>query len=320
MAQERSEAQRIARSLANTTSRASYPTVLMMDFIWDQPSRASFSAQNHRARWLRCNALINRPPAQTPLYALQYVDHARAPIYTTPVESLVIIATDEGFYLPSTVELEANSGRWDGRKSWRPSGPDPQHRLDTVPFLFDLHYRTTVETQAKYEALQAFSAQGIEDIYAEVMRRCKPVTGDLPPTMTASELASLIPRGPSPVCGSTLGALLPTSHSTALTEAPSRRGLKRKLKGAGEGTTARPSDQQTTSVGRSKARKAPRKSGFEPWVAGDFPDEDDEEPPLPENMVKTRKLSEEEKEEDESVALDAGDGNQSTGGVKAESE
>ncbi len=59
----------------------------------------AFETQPQRGRWLSANALYHPHPTKTPLYAVQYIDHARALVYTAANPSLVLIATTTSFYL-----------------------------------------------------------------------------------------------------------------------------------------------------------------------------------------------------------------------------
>lgn len=189
-----------------------------MDYVWNEAAYRDFVREPHRGRYLKCNALINPPPDLTPLFAVQFVDTMRGVAYTTPVPSLILYATDVAYYLAGTDELEQTVGRWSRR--WRPSGADPEARLNTAPFLWNA---TTAEAQQQKTTMERFKQTTIEALYDELVRRCVAEVDGIPATFEASELIHVVPRPSRPEPGIALGRTVLGNIDETAAELPRKR-------------------------------------------------------------------------------------------------
>ena len=80
-------------------------------------------------------------------------------------------------------------------------------------YLFDPATRASAVNLARFEESEAFKHQDIGTIYTELLRRCKPFSGDIAPALHAGGIGQLVPRGLDPSGGASLGTV--TSPSTA---------------------------------------------------------------------------------------------------------
>lgn len=180
-----------------------YPDILYVHFIWTETDRERFAADTPRARYLKCNAIINPLPEDTPLYAVQYIGYSSCPTYTTTENSLVIFATKvptPTYYLCTTEQLEVILKLWN--KRWPAEGPEPEARLNQPPQMWKRLAGAVPEELRKLDDFKISSAQ---TLYQEVIGRCVPVVGDMKPTFTARELRDIIPRPQHPEGGVRLG-------------------------------------------------------------------------------------------------------------------
>lgn len=79
--------------------RAQYTEIIYMDFRWSEATRTGFDTASQRARYLKCDARINLPIDETPLYGIQYMSYRRQPIYAPPKPVLNIVETNTALYL-----------------------------------------------------------------------------------------------------------------------------------------------------------------------------------------------------------------------------
>lgn len=258
--------------------------------MWSPASKADFYAYSQRARYLQSSALLCPPTPPTPLYAIQYLDHARAPIYLTEKVSLALLAAGNTYYLASTAELEGIIGMWKKNKAWKPSGPDPDRRLEQAPFLFDSQKQNTAEAQQKYAEMQNSRHDDIESLYKEILLRCRTGAGTVQPTLIASQIRDLIPRSSSPTQGVPLGTPAPGQTLPSAAEPRWARGRTRVTKKNNADALAREDPASLAKHsdgggvrardrgGRSKASDENRgKKGHHPPDWGQDDDEDDEE-------------------------------------------
>lgn len=191
-----------------------------MNYVWDGASRNSFLQASHRSRYLKCDGLINLPPPQTPLYAIQYATYANYPVYLTPSESLAVIAAPRRFYLATVAELDHVFEAANHQTKPR-SKKAAEPKIKTLPFLWTDELAEGGSEMAD-ELIGLSEATDVKALYKEIVRRCRP--GVLPATFAAAELYEIIPRPSSPERGKPLG-----TKSDEPASAPSRRGgfLKR---------------------------------------------------------------------------------------------
>jgi hypothetical protein len=200
-----------------------------MNYKWSEPARANFFNSSHRSRYLACDALINPPSDNIPLYAIQYAKHAQYALYATLDETLIVLATPTTFYLVTSSEMEQIIGhrRKGGRKLM---GPDPGSRLDTAPYLWQQSALNNAnQAQHKtYNKMQDYRHKNIKELHNGIIQKCRSeVMGS---TLTAKELRQIIPRPSLPEAGIPLGTPL-SSSPLLLTEMmressnpPSRQG------------------------------------------------------------------------------------------------
>ncbi|KAK3075574.1 hypothetical protein LTR53_001012 [Teratosphaeriaceae sp. CCFEE 6253] len=213
---------------------ARYPSIIYMNFTWTEAEQARFATESQRGRYLKCNAIINRPADYVPLFALQLIDHARAVAYFTPTPSLVIYQTSESYYLASTTELLRPQvvGRWS--KSWAPQGPEPQARLNTAPFLWQASSNDAISRRT---AMRDLEHDTLEALYAEISHLCSfETSSSLESTFTAAQMVhEIVPRPTHPTVGVAVGHPQPQRGPTGLavppvepsSDPPSRRGIRR---------------------------------------------------------------------------------------------
>lgn len=189
-----------------------------MNYVWSEESTSNFLAESQRGRYLKCDFMINPPRDMTPLYAIQYVSHRNQALYATPIDSLILAATKSSFYLTKCSTLEKVSGRWPSNKR-KPRGPDPEHRLNTAPYLW-----SGEDDEEKAAALQTDRKMSLEEVYNSVVTQCTPT--DLSSSFSAIQLRGLIPRPPAPETGLPLGSPDEQTHFKSA-DPPSRRGETR---------------------------------------------------------------------------------------------
>jgi hypothetical protein len=191
-----------------------YPDIVYLNFVWTESDRARFAQDTQRARYLKCNALINPLPEGTPLYAVQYISYSSCPTYTTTRNSFVIFATTvpaPTYYLCTTKQLEVILKPWN--KRWPAEGPEPEARLNQPPQMWKKNQTGAVPPELRQ--LDPYKVASAQMIYNEITRRCIPLLGEIPPTFTARELRDIIPRPQSPEDGVRLGSRAATLQSAA---------------------------------------------------------------------------------------------------------
>lgn len=222
-----------------------------MKYTWSKESQASFHHDSHRGRYLKCDFLVNPPPAPTPLYAIQYLVYKNQPIYTTPTKSLVLFSTDHCFYVVADSTAEALIGRWPkGKKA--PAGPDPESRLDTAPYVWDesivdtnKNKETKTQWQRCLKTMHENKIQSIEALYERIVMTCDP--RHMSSTFTADEFRHFLPAPLAPNDGAALGTQY-TTQTFQSGNPPSRRGVPRKRGRLGEGPSARDQRKQKQSA------------------------------------------------------------------------
>ena len=186
-----------------------------MQYRWTDASRTTFFDTSHRSRYLLCDGLINPPPSDTLLYAIQYANQKTYPIYSMPTDSLIVLASPSAFYLARSSTFEKIIGLWSGRN--KPKDADPQFRLNPTPYIWD----DPASTQA--ERLSPFRVSDMPTLYDRIVDQC---TSGLTSTFTMDGFWQMIPRPLTPKSGITLGTPLVSdyilnSHSS---KPPTRRG------------------------------------------------------------------------------------------------
>ncbi|KAL8645235.1 MAG: hypothetical protein Q9226_007387 [Calogaya cf. arnoldii] len=217
-----------------------YPGLIYIDYTWTASSRDKFVNRSQRSRYLACDALINLPAKATPLYLIQYACNQRYPLYITPKETIIAIATPERVYVGLSSQIEKAVGRWSDR-SYKP--PNANVRLNTTPFLWTESSVVSKEHAAArnkktgkrndaevFAALAPFGIEGIAALHEAVVRTCRPET--LAATCTVRELSSVIPRPLNPEAGVALGTILGVHGTSWETSNPkTRRGERRPARG-----------------------------------------------------------------------------------------
>lgn len=200
---------------------------MYMPFVWDGDTCDGFSKETQRGRYLKCSALINPPPPNTPLYAIQHIGHARAPVYGAITESLILLAAADAYYLMPTQEYGRVVGRWD--KTYKPGGPDPDWRLNQAPFM----WKTPLDQAGiiKWQGMQPSRLDTTEALYDRIVQSCRP-DGGIPSTFTAAQLTFVIPRPGNPEPGVQLGLTPEGTLNNTSAEPASRRGVSKKRKAA----------------------------------------------------------------------------------------
>jgi hypothetical protein len=201
-----------------------------MKYSWTDSSRANFLNTSHRSRYLTCDGLINPPLGHTPLYAIQYVPSPNYPVYITPAESLIVLATPSTFYLATSSQLKEVVGLWPKTKR-PPTGPDAHMRLNTTPYLFKEMSSEQTKKNGVAELcneMRQFEVPDIEALYDAIVAWCKPEK--IMATFIARGLRETIPRPSTPEPGVTLGTPLNPIYSAneetvnESSNPPSRRG------------------------------------------------------------------------------------------------
>lgn len=194
---------------------ADYPTIVLMDFVWDEDSRTAFYAASHRARYLKGSFLLNPPTPPTPLYGIQYAPYESWALFETPVPSLVVFATSDLFYVASTSEIEATMG-----KSKRKTGPAPESRLEMPTYLYKSNGIDN-GVGGSSRTLSVPPTTSLRELYDLLITRCVK-SSTIAPSFTAARLTSkILPRPSNPAAVSSsipLGtpqASVPSSHSRA---------------------------------------------------------------------------------------------------------
>lgn len=193
-----------------------------MNYVWSNESRQAFLDESHRGRYLKSDIMINPPQSRVPLYAIQYVASNNQAIYKTQIDSLVLLAATESFFLVKTSDLERIGGDWPSKGKKPARGPEPEKRLDTAGYVWDRHKDTV-----KADAMIPHRVRAVEDLYHRIVNRCNPT--DLPSTFDAGELRTLIPRPEAPEAGLPLG-VSNGDQSFKSAYAASRRGEYRRKK------------------------------------------------------------------------------------------
>lgn len=171
-----------------------------MRYAWSAADGVRFAGDPQRARYLKTNAIMVPPPAETPLYAIQYVGYSSCPTYTTPANSLIVFASDSAYFLGTTEEFETTIGRWD--KAHHAHGPEPEARLNQPACLWN---PLVANANTELAKLQAFKLTTPEALYDKIIRLCDPLTGSVQATFTARELRDIVPNAPAPESGTALG-------------------------------------------------------------------------------------------------------------------
>ncbi|GAB7356374.1 hypothetical protein MBLNU459_g7157t1 [Dothideomycetes sp. NU459] len=226
----------LPESRRHSVPGACYPNMLYMDYVWSDEAHAAFQATPSRNRYLICDATMNPPPADTPLYAVQYVVHKIHPVYVTPRDSLVVFATDSCFYLAKTSQLDdpAVLGHWRSRRP--PAGRDPDQRLATCPYLWETAGVTAgpgvaSDWTVERAAMQPFSLDSLVELYEAFVKCCR--LDHMAPTFDARQLGLVLPRPLDPERGLPLGT--PLGDAKLFSDPPSTRGRPHPGRGRGRG-------------------------------------------------------------------------------------
>lgn len=194
-----------------------------MNFIWDDTSRVRFFATSHRSRYLKCDGQLNLPNDATPIYAIQYAASRLYPLYATPTDSMVVLATPTTLYLASISDFDRLVGRWSAKRP--PACGNPDSRFSTTPFIWD-GAKDQGQTELQHTMRQSFEVHDFGTLYEEIVQRCTPAV--MAATFTARELKSSIPRPENPEPGMALGTPLQilggNDDSEESSNAKSRRG------------------------------------------------------------------------------------------------
>ena len=194
-----------------------YPTLLYMDFNWNEHTHAKFISEPQRGRYLKCSAISNPPGDETPLYAIQYAVQ-RCPVFDTPQASLIIFATESGYYLLSTTAAAATLG-YDKK--------DPS-KLGSANWLWDRASldkgRDRDQRKERDTAMSPYKLADLEEVYLAIVQQCSEV-GNLDATLTPRLLRDLIPR-PDPDQASRTGSALGDGLSA---DPSTRRGEKHRF-------------------------------------------------------------------------------------------
>ncbi|THX30721.1 hypothetical protein D6D10_08559 [Aureobasidium pullulans] len=182
---------------------AQFPEILYMHYEWDKRDRSRFLQSTHRSRYLRSDGLVNLPPPETPLYAIQFVSAANYPLYSTSSSTLVLLETEQTVYLATTKELEEIS---------------------------DVYASSEKNLKEKFNVLEVGS---LKAVYRLVIEKCRP--RNVPATYNAGEFQrDVIPRSTTQLGSIPLGTPLPLAEGTKQPGKPSRR--KRRRKGQSDQT------------------------------------------------------------------------------------
>lgn len=183
--------------------------VFARDHIWTDAAYKRYKSAPERAKYLAAQALINPPQSSTVLWAIQCADHAKHPLHVTSPESLVVlIDTASSLYCATTNELSRPDvfGRRSG-KARALSGPDPDKRINTAPFLWQ--GASTDDDQSRLDRLEQFSIASHDALYDKLMLYAT----TLPASLDGTELAHRLPRALSPEQGVALGTQLPVPET-----------------------------------------------------------------------------------------------------------
>lgn len=205
---------------------ANYPTMIFLRYKWSAAAKASYDQMTHRQRYLDFNAMINPPTAGTPIYPVQYVNYAICPTYYTAVNSIIVFATSDKFYVISTALAEQVIGRWN--KSYPASGQDPAMRFNQPRYLWQPAKNDAERKTLK--AMEPFEVGDLEAVYDQVLAQCHPFADPAMPSLNAEELKAVIPRPVSPENGLALGTPLAagTTESLDAADAPATRKAKKR--------------------------------------------------------------------------------------------
>ena len=193
-----------------------------MQYRWTDAARTNFFDTSHRSRYLLCDGLLNPPPSDTLLYAIQYATEKTYPIYSMPTESLVVLASASAFYLASSSTFERAIGLWSKRA--KPKGADPKFRLNTTPYIWDN------AALKEAERLNPFRVPDMPALYDQIIDQYASHGGSktlaVAPTFTADRLWQTIPRPFSPESGIPLGTPLVSNgiHNSHSSKPRTRRG------------------------------------------------------------------------------------------------
>lgn len=200
-----------------------------MNIVWDARMRTQFLASTHRSRYLKSDALVSFPPAPTPLYAIQFAAAPNYPLWATTFPSLVVLATDDAFYMANCVDLEEVVKRWN--KSRTPSNADPALRLNTTPYMWSKELKES-DLEAR-RRLEVFRLGDLRSLYRAVTDKCR--SACMPASFSAEVFQiNSIPRpaGPASAAAIENPDALPDDSTFRSSYPPSRSGgrLKRKRK------------------------------------------------------------------------------------------
>ena len=175
-----------------------YPTIMCMPLAWSDQTYTGFTADTHRARYLRSSALVSASALlDCPLYPIQYAIR-RCPVFATSSESQVIFATPSGYYVSSTSELEEILGL-----------EKKGSKLASANWLWDEKSldKGRDDRRSKFAAMGVYHVASLEAVYDELMRRCS-ANNPNAVALTSQELQALIPRPSSQAAdvGRQLGA------------------------------------------------------------------------------------------------------------------
>ncbi len=179
----------------------------------------TFFDTSHRSRYLLCDGLVNPPPSDTLLYAIQYAPGKTYPVYSMPTGSLVVLASASAFYLARSSTLEKVIGLWSKKR--KATGADPELRLNTTPYIWD------DPTSKKTASLSQFRVPDMSALYDQIVDQCSPHSGPgLAPTFTVDGFWQTIPRPLSPESGIALGIPLASTDvdNTKSLKPQTRRG------------------------------------------------------------------------------------------------
>ncbi|KAF2444542.1 hypothetical protein P171DRAFT_485986 [Karstenula rhodostoma CBS 690.94] len=165
-----------------------FPTMMYTDFRWNEGDCQRFWSTPHRARYIFCDGLLNRPQGSTRVHPIQFASHGRYQIFTTDRPSLIVLQMQTAFYVATTHRLET--------VLTRKTNGDMQ--------LFGLSTMWKAENQHRIEACCSRSAS-VQELYSELVKLCA-----LPGCSESIEVEEVYRHVPRPGVGLAAAQLLGT--------------------------------------------------------------------------------------------------------------